>query len=117
MSVRRDRRYGHWLYRKQIRTSDGRTVRIFGVPTKIGLPDTRTGAEQAERLHLDRVLKTGEVTQTPPPPKEVPKVRASSSTSISQRSAAAIGQYRNALLVTRSGRSKNRRWQQRRVIR
>jgi integrase len=75
MSVRRDRRYGHWLYRKQIRTSDGRTVRIFGVPTKIGLPDTRTGAEQAERLHLDRVLKTGEVTQTPPPPKEVPKVR------------------------------------------
>jgi integrase len=75
MSVRRDKRYGHWLYRKQIRTSDGRTVRIFGVPTTIGLPDTRAGAEQAERLHLDRVLKTGEVTRTPPSPKEVPKVR------------------------------------------
>jgi integrase len=75
MSVRRDKRYGHWLYRKQIQTLNGRTVRIFGVPTKLGLPDTRAGAERAERIHLDRVLKTGEVTQTPQPPKEAPKVR------------------------------------------
>lgn len=74
MSVRRERKYGHWRYRKQIRLDDGRTVRIFGVPTTIGLPDTRAGAERAERLHLDRVLKTGEVTQTPPPPKECPTV-------------------------------------------
>src|ERR1043165_1235498 len=74
MSVRRDRKYGHWLYGKQIRLSDGRTVRIFGVPTTIGLPDTKAGAERAERLHLERVLKTGEVSQTPPPPKECPKV-------------------------------------------
>jgi integrase len=74
MSVRRDRKYGHWLYRKQIRLADGRVVRIFGVPTTIGLPDTKAGAERAERLHLDRVLKTGEVSQTPPPPKECPKV-------------------------------------------
>src|SRR5689334_3805210 len=58
MSVRRDRKYGHWLYRKQIRLADGRVVRIFGVPTTIGLPDTKAGAERAERLHLDRVLKT-----------------------------------------------------------
>jgi integrase len=74
MGVRRERKYGHWRYRKQIRLADGRTVRIFGVPTTIGLPDTRAGAERAERLHLDRVLKTGEVSQTPPPPKECPKV-------------------------------------------
>jgi len=74
MSARRDPRYGHWQYRKQIRLDDGRTVRIFGVPTKVGLPDTKAGAEHAERQHLARVLKTGEVTQTPPPPKEVPKV-------------------------------------------
>src|SRR3954464_13156994 len=57
MSVRRDHRNGHWLYRKQIRLADGRRVRIFGVPTKIGLPDTKAGAQQAERLHMDRVLK------------------------------------------------------------
>ena len=75
MSARRDKRYGHWQYRKQIRLADGRTVRIFGVPTKIGLPDTRAGAEEAERRHLERVLKTGEVTQTPLPPKEAPKLR------------------------------------------
>jgi integrase len=74
MSARRDPRYGHWQYRKQIRLDDGRTVRIFGVPTKVGLPDTKAGAEHAERQHLARVLKTGEVTQTPPPPKEAPKV-------------------------------------------
>ena len=24
MSIRRDKRYGHWLYRKQIRLADGR---------------------------------------------------------------------------------------------
>lgn len=75
MSARRDKRYGHWFYRKQIRLQDGRVVRIFGVPTTIGLPDSKAGAEQAERLHLDRVLKTGEVTQTPQAPKEAPKVR------------------------------------------
>jgi integrase len=74
MSVRRDHRYGHWLYRKQIRLADGRRVRIFGVPTTVGLPDTKAGAERAERMHLDRVLKTGEVSQTPPPPKECPTV-------------------------------------------
>lgn len=75
MSARRDKRYGHWYYRKQIRITDGRVIRVFGVPTTIGLPDTKTGAEQAERLHLDRVLKTGEVTQTPQTRKEAPKVR------------------------------------------
>jgi len=75
MSARRDSRYGHWLYRKQFRTSDGRTIRIFGVPTTVGLPDSKAGAEQAERQHIDRVLKTGEVTQTAPAPKEVPTLR------------------------------------------
>ncbi len=77
MSARRDNRSGksHWFYRKMIRLPDGRRVRIFGVPTTVGLPDSKEGAEQAERDHIARVLKTGEVTQTPPPPKEVPKLR------------------------------------------
>ena len=73
MSARRDNRgKGHWFYRKMIRLADGRRVRIFGVPTTVGLPDSREGAEQAERDHIARVQKTGEVSQTPPPPKEVP---------------------------------------------
>lgn len=58
-----------------VRLPDGRRVRIFGVPTTVGLPDSKEGAEQAERDHLTRVLTTGEVTQTPAPPKEVPKLR------------------------------------------
>ena len=77
MSVRRDHRYGHWLFRKQIRTPDGRTVRIFGVPTTVGLPDTRAGAEEAERRAIQRVLTSGDKAEAPasPPPaprKEVP---------------------------------------------
>lgn len=73
MSVRRDTRNGRWLYRKQIRLPDGRAVRIFGVPTTLGLPNTKVGAEEAERRHITRALNTGEVTQTAPPTKkEVP---------------------------------------------
>jgi hypothetical protein len=75
MSARRDCRNGHWYYRKKIRLEDRRRVRIYGVPTMGGLPDSRAGTERAERNHIARVLRTGEVTQTPPPPKEVPKLR------------------------------------------
>ena len=76
MSARRDKRNGHWLFRKQIRTPDGRSVRIFGVPTTMGLPDSRVGADEAERREIARVLNTGEVKKPPPAPKkEVPTVR------------------------------------------
>lgn len=63
------------FYRKMIRLPDGRRERIFGVPTTVGLPDTKERAEQAERDHIARVLKTGELTQTPAPPKEVPTLK------------------------------------------
>jgi integrase len=58
-------------------------VRISGVPTTCGLPDTKVGAEEAERLTISRVLQTGEVKPTPPPTspeKEVPTVREFSAT-------------------------------------
>src|SRR5215831_17616246 len=82
MSARRDKRNGHWFYRKQFRTMDGRVVQIFGVPTKIGLPDNRAGAEEAERRNIERVQKTGETSQVPLPPtkKEVPTLREFSNT-------------------------------------
>lgn len=52
-------------------------MRIFGVPTKDGLPNTRAGAEEAERRAIARVYNTGEVKKpsllTKEP--EVPKVR------------------------------------------
>jgi integrase len=78
MSARRDKRNGRWFFRKMIRLSDGRKVRISGVPTTCGLPDTKVGAEEAERLAITRVLQTGEVKPTPPPPepkKEIPTIK------------------------------------------
>jgi len=71
MSVRRDKRFGTWFYRKWVRTPDGRKVRIFGTPKADGLPETRAGAEEAERRAIARVLETGEAK---PVTKEVPTI-------------------------------------------
>ena len=76
MSVRRDKRNGHWTFRKQVRASDGRSVRISGVPMPMGLPNTRAGAEEAERRSIASVHATGEAKPPPPPTKkEVATVR------------------------------------------
>jgi integrase len=74
MSARRDTRNGHWFFRKQIRFPDGRRERIFGVPTTDGLPDTKAGAQEAERLAIQRVLTNGSAKPPPPPEpkKEIP---------------------------------------------
>jgi integrase len=74
MSARRDQRNGHWFFRKQVRFPDGRRERIFGVPTTDGLPDTKAGALEAERLAIHRVLTNGSAKPPPPPEpkKEIP---------------------------------------------
>jgi integrase len=82
MSVRRDKRWNTWFYRKQVRTPDGRAVRIFGTPKTDGFPDTRAGAEEAERKAIARVLETGKAKKPVPPRKEVPTVREFSKTFI-----------------------------------
>ncbi|MCW5801765.1 MAG: site-specific integrase [Deltaproteobacteria bacterium] len=74
MSVRRDKRFGSWFYRKWVRTPDGRKVRIFGTPKVEGLPETRVGAEEAERRAIERVLESGEAKPPAPTLKEVPTV-------------------------------------------
>jgi integrase len=77
MSVRRDTRNGHWFFRKQIRFPDGRKVRIFGVPTLEGLPNTKAAAEEAERRAIQRVLTTGNAKPAAPASqstKEVPTI-------------------------------------------
>jgi integrase len=76
MSVRREKRYGTWFYRKWVRKPDGRKVRIFGTPKAEGLPDTRAGAEEAERRAINRVMETGEPNKPVVVKKEVPTVRA-----------------------------------------
>jgi integrase len=78
MSARRDKRNGRWYFRKMIRLPDGRKERIFGVPTTLGLPDTKLGAEEAERREIHRVTTTGEVKPPPPPPEpkeEIPTIK------------------------------------------
>jgi site-specific recombinase XerD len=67
MAVRRDARNGQWRYRKRITLPDGRRVRLTGTP----MVNTRTAAEDAERAHVERVLR-GEPVK-PPERKEVPK--------------------------------------------
>ena len=73
MSVRRDKRNGRWFFRKQVRCPDGRRVRIFGVPTIDGLPNSKAAAEEAERRAIQRVLDTGKPRLEPP--KEVPTIK------------------------------------------
>lgn len=62
MPARRDPRTGNWFFRKKVRLPDGRSERIFGVPTTSGLPNTRVGAEEAERRAITEILKNGELT-------------------------------------------------------
>ena len=78
VSIRRDKRNGRWLFRKQVRLPEGRSERIFGVPATFGLPNTRQGAEEAERLAIARLLTPPEAQPLPPevPSKEVPTVEA-----------------------------------------
>lgn len=49
-----------WHYRKRVETHGGRRKRIFGTPTKVGLANTRVGAEEAERRHLAKVTRPPE---------------------------------------------------------
>lgn len=54
MPVRRDPRNGKWFFRKKVRLPDGRRENLFGVPTTFGLPNTKIGAEEAERRAIER---------------------------------------------------------------
>jgi hypothetical protein len=82
MSVRRDKRWNTYFYRKTVCTPDGRKVRIFGTPKAEGLPETRAGAEEAERRAITRVLNTGKAAKPVTERKEIPTVRAFSKTFI-----------------------------------
>jgi hypothetical protein len=61
-------------------------VRIYGTPKAEGLPETRAGAEEAERRAITRVLNTGTATKPLPERKEVPTVRELSKIFIETRS-------------------------------
>ncbi len=53
MSAYRDKRDGCWRYRVVVKLPDGRKVRVSGTPTI----NTKRAAEDAERAHVERVLR------------------------------------------------------------
>lgn len=66
----RQRRGSQWYFRTIVRRPDGTRVRIFGVPRRFGLPNTKVGAQEAERREVQRVHGPT------PEKKEVPTVKA-----------------------------------------
>jgi integrase len=53
MSAHRDARSGRWRYRKWIQLPDGRRIRVTGTPAV----NNKKAAEDAERAHIERVLR------------------------------------------------------------
>ena len=79
MPALRDKRTGHWAFRKMVTFPDGMKRRVYGVATDYGQKNTRLGAEEAERLAIARIRETGSSDPTPPTPgapaaKEVPTI-------------------------------------------
>lgn len=65
MPVRQRTDNQKWVYRTNVKLPDGTTVRIFGTPAI----NTKAHAQEAERAHIERVLKP---SAPPVPKKEVP---------------------------------------------
>lgn len=82
MAAHKDKRTGHWFFKKVVKLPDGTSERISGVPRKWLPPDweekndekmdSRAGAEEAERIAVMRLRMSG--TKEPPPPPPAPKV-------------------------------------------
>lgn len=58
------KRTGRWYFRRWVKLPNGKRVRIFGVPSTYNLPNTRTGAEEAERRAATAAI-TGSRTEVP----------------------------------------------------
>ena len=74
MPAYRDNRDGSWRYRKWVALPNGQRVRITGTPAT----DTKSAAEHAEHMHIERVMHPERVqvtAPTAPQRKEMPTVR------------------------------------------
>lgn len=54
MTVRKED--GRWFYRRWVRMPDGSKQRVYGTPRRFNLPNTRFGAEEAERRAIQEVI-------------------------------------------------------------
>lgn len=77
MSIRRDPRTGRWYFRARVTYSDGTRDRVFGTPGVPGLyheiPNTKVGAQEAERRAITKAMTGQELRPTAP--EEVPTIR------------------------------------------
>lgn len=78
MSVRRDPRTDRWYFRTRVTNPNGKRERIFGTPGVSGpfhdLPNTKVGAQEAERRAIASAMTGANVRPTARP--EVPTIRA-----------------------------------------
>lgn len=72
MPAKKDPRTGRWFYRKLVRLPDGSKHRLFGTPAKFNLPDTKLGAQEAERLAIAQIHETGSIEPAAPAPPPEP---------------------------------------------
>lgn len=56
---------GAWFFRNVVRLPDGKAVRLYGIPTKWGLPDTRAGATEAQRRAVAKLVASVNTTAHP----------------------------------------------------
>jgi integrase len=54
MTVRKSN--GRWFYRRWVRVGTGKKRRLYGTPRRFNLPNTRAGAQEAERRAVEEVL-------------------------------------------------------------
>ncbi len=77
MPVRRDKRTGNWFFRTNVKRPDGTRARISGTPGVPGpwhtLPNTKVGAQEAERRAIAENLRGPAITATPKAIEEAPK--------------------------------------------
>jgi len=54
---------GRWFYRKWVRLPNGKKKRIFGTPRRYNLPNTRAGADEAERRAIQDAINGAQPRQ------------------------------------------------------
>ena len=78
MPVRRDPRTGGWFFRTNVKTPDGKKLRLYGTPGVPGpyhdLAATKVGAQEAEQRAIRQALAPAVATPALPSPIVLPVV-------------------------------------------
>lgn len=74
MTVRKED--GRWFYRRWVRVPGAKPTRIYGTPREYNLPNTRSGAEEAERRAVREVIDGKPAAPPEPQPSACPTLAA-----------------------------------------